>query len=449
VKHSVSPAAANAHTVAVPTPAAAAQKPSLWRAEVLVLFGIALVHNLDRTLMSGLLQPIKQEFALNDAATGALSGAAFGLAYVTLGLPFARLADVANRRLILALSVGLWGALTLACGFTAGFWTFFAARLGVGIFEAAGAPAMYALCADRFGRLRGSTAAATLVVGATLGAMIGITGGGAIADWAGWRASFWLGGLPGLALAPLAFVMLVEPRTTVPFRLATVLGAGLRAEYAWLLAKPAFRCMLLGSMTWALWYWGTATWFITYLVRAHSMSLAEATFGYGILTGISTLLGVLLNGFIGDRLARRDERWLGWLPAVAMMICLMLAVPTYFVTSGTWALLLYMICSVFMGVVTPGQYALTYALTGSRARAAGVAALNFCNYLVGLAVAGAAVGALSDALTPSHGPGSLGMSLLLVTGVLPVAAGLYLASTKFFARDIERDRAPDEPSVAR
>lgn len=411
---------------------------SLWRAEIFVLFSIGLLHNLDRTIMSGLLQPIKEDFGLSDAATGALSGMAFGIAYVTLGLPLARVADMGNRRWILAISLALWSALTIACGFAAGFWTFFAARLGVGFFEAAGTPAMFALCADRVAPGRRSRAASILVFGTAIGAMIGITGGGAIAQWAGWREAFWLGGLPGLLLAPLAFRFLVEPRPVPQFRIASLFGS-MHSAYAGLLRKPAFRYVVLGAMTLALWYWGTATWFITYLVRSHGMSLAQASFGYGVLTGVSSLVGISLNGMLGDRLVQRDTRWLGWLPAAAVLACTAFAVFIFIVPSGTAALVLYMICSIFTGVIVPAQVAAVYALAGVRARGAAVAVLHFCIYLVGLAIAPAAVGAISDALLPTRGEDSLAMSLLIITGTLPLAALFYFLSTRHFARDIERD----------
>lgn len=412
---------------------------SLWRLEIFVLFAIALLHNLDRTIMSALLEPIKHEFGLNDAATGALSGMAYGLAYAALGLPFARVADVANRRWILALSLAAWSALTLACGFAVGFWTFFIARLGVGVFEAAGAPAMHALCADRLPKSRRSSAASVLFVGFTLGAIIGVSSGGVIADHAGWRAAFWVAGIPGLVLAPLAFRFLVEPRPAAQLHSATLWGAPMLAAYRSLLGKPGFRNLLLGAATNALWYWGTATWFITFLVRSHGMSLSQAAFGYGILTGLSTLLGVVLNGVLGDRLVKRDVRWLGWLPAAALIACTVFAIPVYLVASGPVALILYAIASAFTGVITPAQFAATYALAGTRARASAVAILQLSIYIVGLAIAAAAVGAVSDAFVPTRGDNSLAASLLITTAALPLAAFFFYRSTKFYARDIEQE----------
>lgn len=413
---------------------------SIWRPEIFVLFAIALLHNLDRTIMSGLLEPIKHAFNLSDGATGALSGMAFGLAYAVLGLPFARIADTANRRWLLAVSLALWSAFTLACGFAVGFWTFFIARLGVGVFEAAGAPAMHALCADRLPQSRRSSAASLIVVGTTLGAMIGVGSGGLIADAAGWRAAFWVAGIPGLLLAPFAFRLLVEPRhNSAPLQLTGLWGASMRATYRTLLAKPGFRNLLWGASANALWYWGTATWFITFLMRSHGMSLSKAAFGYAVFTGVSMLLGVLLNAVLGDRLVKRDIRWLGWLPAAALIVCAAFAIPVYLVTSGTVALMLYVMASAFSGLVTPAQFAATYALAGTRARASGIAMIQLCIYTVGLAVAAAAVGVISDALAPSRGVHSLSTSLLIITAALPVAAFFFHRSARFFVSDIEQD----------
>lgn len=420
-------------TEAHPAPA------SLWRPEIAVLFTIALLQNLDRTIMSGLLQPIKQAFALSDAATGALSGMAFGLAYATLGLPFARIADVANRRILLIVSLALWSMLTIACGLAAGFWTFFAARLGVGIFEAAGAPALHALTADRFGERR-SRAASLITVGMTIGAMIGIASGGVIADFAGWRSAFWVAGVPGILLAPLAWRYLAEPRAAASdLSVRGLFGRAMWVACRRLLAKPGFRYMLAAAIANAFWFWGTATWFITFLVRSHGMSLAEAAFGYGILSGISTLFGILLNGWLGDRLTRRDERWLGWLPGLATVGGLAFAVPVYLVQSGVAAMAFYIVSNIFYGVVTPAQFAAIYALTGTRSRAMGVAMLSFVIYIVGLAISATAVGAISDALTARHGDDSLRIALLLVTATLPIAAVCFWRSARSFATDIERD----------
>jgi sugar phosphate permease len=63
-----------------------------------VLFLIYVVAYIDRQVMSVLLQPIKQEFGASDTAMGFLSGIAFAIFYVCVGMPIARWSDRGVRR---------------------------------------------------------------------------------------------------------------------------------------------------------------------------------------------------------------------------------------------------------------------------------------------------------------------------------------------------------------
>jgi MFS family permease len=319
-----------------------------------------------------------------------------------------------------------------------GFWTFFLARLGVGIFEAAGAPALNALCADCFSADRRSIAASVVTVGYWAGAMVGVTSGGIIADHAGWRAAFYVAGIPGLLLAPVAFRYLREPRPSREVALADVVGGAAFHAYRALLKKRGFRNLLIAIMILALWYWGTASWYVTLLVRSYHLSLSQAAFAYGTLSGISTLVGVAANAVLGDRLVRRDVRWLAWLPGAGVVGCLLFAIPVCLVNNSTWSLVLYLIASAFTGVIVPAQLAATYAFAGSGARASGVAAYYFCFYLVGLGFGAATVGALSDRFAAAYAQDSLRMALLVVTAVLPLSAWFFFRSAKHVAHDVEQ-----------
>ena len=71
-----------------------------------VLFMVLLVmilNNLDRTILSILVRPVKAEFGLTDTQIGILMGPAFAVVYSALVLPFGRWADtVGVRRSIVA-----------------------------------------------------------------------------------------------------------------------------------------------------------------------------------------------------------------------------------------------------------------------------------------------------------------------------------------------------------
>ena len=81
-----------------------------------VLTAVYALNIADRFSISTLIEPIRQELKLSDGGVAALTGVALGVFYVTIGIPVAAFADRANRRNILAVSLALWSAMTVACG---------------------------------------------------------------------------------------------------------------------------------------------------------------------------------------------------------------------------------------------------------------------------------------------------------------------------------------------
>src|SRR5215471_6172073 len=80
-----------------------------YRHYVLVMLTLVYVFNfIDRQLLVILQESIKKELHLSDTQLGLLSGFTFAIFYVTMGIPIARWADRANRRNIVAMSLGLW-----------------------------------------------------------------------------------------------------------------------------------------------------------------------------------------------------------------------------------------------------------------------------------------------------------------------------------------------------
>src|SRR4030095_14702769 len=75
-----------------------------------LLFVVYVFNFIDRSILSILAQPIKEELQISDTALGFLGGLAFALFYTALGVPIARLADRSVRRNILAVCLALWSA---------------------------------------------------------------------------------------------------------------------------------------------------------------------------------------------------------------------------------------------------------------------------------------------------------------------------------------------------
>ncbi len=190
-----------------------------------VLVLVYVFNFLDRQIPAILAERIKADLRVSDAQLGYLYGTAFAVFYAVFGIPLGRLADVWDRRRLIALGLGFWSLMTAASGLARSFAHLALARVGVGVGEASATPAAYSLLSDYFPPQRRATVLAIYSGGIYLGSGLGILLGGLIVDrwdaaFAGataplglkdWQAAFLAVGLPGLLLSAWV-ATLREPR---------------------------------------------------------------------------------------------------------------------------------------------------------------------------------------------------------------------------------------------
>ena len=159
-----------------------AQRTTAYAWVVLGMLGFIYIFNfLDRQLMSVLIESIKKDPAfattlpdgttvgLTDAQMGWMTGFWFALVYTVLGVVVGFMADRTSRRNILYAGATLWSAFTAACGLAQNYPTLLAARMGVGVGEAAGAPPSYSIISDYFPAEKRGLALAIFSMGVPLG----------------------------------------------------------------------------------------------------------------------------------------------------------------------------------------------------------------------------------------------------------------------------------------
>lgn len=180
-----------------------------------VLFLVYIFNFLDRQILSILNEAIRADLGLSDAQMGFLYGTAFAVFYAVFGLPLGRLADVWDRRKLIAIGLGFWSAMTALSGLAKNFTQLGAARIGVGIGEASATPAAFSMLGDYFPAERRATVLAIYSSGIYVGAGLSLGIGGAIVDswdaafaaggapfgFSGWQVAFFAVGLPGILLA--------------------------------------------------------------------------------------------------------------------------------------------------------------------------------------------------------------------------------------------------------
>jgi MFS family permease len=322
---------------------------------------------------------------------------AFTLVYAAVGIPLGRLADNWKRNRILSLSLALWSVLTAASGLARGYVSLVATRLGVGIGEAACAPAANSLIGDLFPPSQRARALSIFMLGLPVGLFLCYWLSGRIAQAYGWRSAFYVAGVPGLLLAILAW-RLREPARGAAEGSAMAAKRRPGSPWAVVLGIPTMWWIILSGALFNFNMYAVNAFTVAFLARYHQVSLREATWITAWVLGAVGVLGLLLGGWASDRVSRVRPSGRLQLAAAATLVsapCLLLALRqpggdvlgfTLFMGAGSTLMFAYYSCvyPAIQDVVEP-------ALRGTA-----MALYFFAMYVLGGSLGPVATGALSD-----------------------------------------------------
>ncbi len=421
---------------------------SPWFALV-VLAGITTVGFIDRIVVNVLVEPVKAEFGLSDSQVS-LMATAFAILHIGAGLLIARYAERATRTALIATGTVVWSIATAVCGAAASWFQLLAARMGVGLGEAIGLPSVQSVIADYFPANKRGFAMSVLMLAPPLGALIGFTGGGAIAQAFGWRSTFLIAAIPGFLLAVLVWFFIAEPergrfdrKADQPKEAADDVPPFLDVLKR-LLVLPSARNLLIGSAFAAMLGFGVNYFFTSLMIRNFGLGLAEAGMYAGVIASAPAILSVLVSGWLGDKFGERNPAAYALVPAV----CLLLAGPVYFfgLRQESLPVLLAMISvGTFLGF---GYLGITYAalqnLMHPRMRVTGYAVIQIF-YGVASALGPILVGWLSDTLSVRLGPDDGLTMAMAVSGAMYVYAAFHYFLA---ARRLRKDMASVNPAAA-
>ena len=267
---------------------------------VLAVMTVVYALNIaDRFSISTLLEPIRKELQLSDSGIGFLTGVALALFYVTVGIPVAILADRSNRRNILAIAIAIWSAMTVLCGLAQNYWQLLLGRFGVGIGEAGGTPPATSILADKFPASRRPMALTIFALGACLGAWLGSSLAGQVAERYGWRAAFLVLGGPGLLVAAIVWLTVREPqRGQLDAGSVVLQPTTLSATVRFIRTQRSAFHLLMGISVATFWSWGLMWWTPTFLQRSHHMTVGEAGQLLGPMHLLAGTAGTLMAGWL-------------------------------------------------------------------------------------------------------------------------------------------------------
>ncbi len=416
-----------------------------------ILFIINILNYADRYILPAILPKIadpKQGLGLSPFEQGLL-GSSFLIVYGVATLPLGVWADRSVRKNIVALCGGIWSVATALAGFTRSFIQLFSALAALGIGEAGYAPASLSLLGDFFPQAQRGRILSYWSAGTLLGAAIGFTFGGLIADTLGWRYAYFLIGIPGLIAAFLAW-RIVEPtrgafdtsdegagdagKTSAEEAVSEPVGTrkGFWKTLGILRSIPTYWVLVSALVFSFFTIGGTAFWLPSYMVDTFHLTVGRAGLTSGAVLVTSGLVGTIAGGWLADAAQRRRPE--GRL--LIAMLGLLIGAPLVLI-----ALLMHTL-ALFIGVLVVAAIALNFC-TGPlnaviqdvitpevRATALGLSLL--LAHLLGDAAAPTVIGAIANNL-------SLGLALTLTAPTFLFLAGLVcLFGLRTVARDMRR-----------
>ena len=354
-------------------------------------FGLLISDYMARQVLNAVFPLLKAEWSLTDGQLGFLSGVV-ALMVGLLTCPISLLADRIGRVKSITAMALLWSGATLLCGLAESYDQMLAARVLVGVGEAAYGSVGIAVIISVFPRHLRATLTGAFMAGGLAGQVLGVAIGGLVAAAHGWRTAFLAIGLGGLAIA-IAYPFFVrESRLSAD-------GEGERTQVKWsslrhLFAGRALRCAYVASGLQLFVAGALPAWLPTYFVRYYGLALDEASSLAAIFLAIGGV-GMVACGIVSDRLVSHSGRR-AMLAACYCLGSAVLITSALSLPAGT-AQLVLLGASMFLAGSTAGPAgAMVANLTPAALHGTAFAVLTLANNAFGLAPGPIVTGWLAD-----------------------------------------------------
>ena len=399
-----------------------------YRTFALLLLTLVYGFNfIDRQIM-GILAPfIQKDLGLTNTELGLLIGLAFAVFYTFVAIPIAWLADRFNRVNILSIALATWSAFTALTGLANNFVQVALARMGVGIGEAGGSPPSHSIISDMYPKEERASALGVYSMGIPLGIMAAYFVTASLMDVSedqvNWRQIFIFLGLTGIALAVVVKLVLKEPvRGAMELTSGTTISKPPFLESLKVLMRiPAWWAMCFGIAFGSFVSYAKSAFQTKYLVTLDpSFDFQTLVIILGIMNGTTYAGGAFFGARLADRWGKKDIRAYGWLPAIAMLLCLPVGIIGWWVDSVEMHLVFATFALLLLGIYLGPSFAIAQTLAPIHMRAMSTALFFFILNMIALGGGPTFAGWLMDVFGNNYNEiESIRYSCLLYTSPSP------------------------------
>lgn len=410
------------------------------------LFIVGVLNYIDRTIISILQVPIKQELSLSDTQLGLLTGLAFAALYVFSAIPISRIADRSSRKIVIIAAMMVWSIMTAMSAFASSFIMLLLCRMGVAVGEAGSVPATHSTLADLYPPQKRARAIAAWALCLPFGMIVGYLAAGRLEAALGWRMAFLVIGGSGMALAPLAILCMKEPsRGRFDARVAQQGTGNFKSAFLTLWRIKTYRFLIAGGAVHAFVQYSMMLWNAPFYSRVHGVTLTEVSFYLALLNGVGGAVGIYVGGWLADRLGRRDMSWQLLVPAIAILIMIPLAVLQYLVASPALSVAIGFLPSALVVFYLAPIVAVPMLVVGPHMRAFASAVMTVVFNLVGLGLGPLVTGVISDAFIKQFGMADDSLRYALIVVLLPslLSSFLFWRAARWLSADMLPQQGDD------
>jgi len=377
-----------------------------------LLWVVAVLNYLDRQVIYSVFPLLQAELHLSNVQLGLISSV-FLWVYGLLS-PFSGfLSDRYGRKRIIVSSLLVWSLVTWLTGKVSNFAELLGTRALMGVSEACYLPAALALIVSYHGNRTRSLASGLHHSGLYAGVVLGGAGGSWLGERYGWRWAFLVLGAAGVVYVLILALLLREPKSaTADQPRSAALGFG--QAVLELTRLSGYGKMVLVFSTIATANCVIYTWLPLYLYQHFRLDLTAAGFSATFYIAAASLAGILVGGWLADRLSHRTPR--GRLQTQALG--LWLAAPALWLVGTTTSVGLLIGALILFGLGR-GFYDCNVMPVLCQVARPDLRATGYGVFNLGGCLAGGAVTLLAGALKETVGLGTIfqltGLLLLVVT----------------------------------